>query len=314
MDGVTVFNNSVKVLTMELRLVSAKYWPTWLVIGVAWLLCRLSLKWQMRFGRAVGRIVYHAGGRRRRITEVNIGICFPELTDEQRAALVRRTFISAGMALMETLYAWLRPVDQLSSRIDVIGLDVLKRVQAQGRGVILVGAHFLTLDLAGALITTITDIDVIYRHNKNPVINHLMVKGRERLYGQVIERADIRKSVRSLRASRTIWYAADQDYGPRHSVFAPFFDQPAATITATSRMAMINHSPVVFFSHFRNEKSLTWSLHFELVDGYPTGDDVIDASKLNHLIEKEIRKHPDQYLWLHRRFKTQPHGISSPYA
>jgi len=298
---------------MEPRLVSPKYWLSWLVIGVAWLLCRLPLKWQMQLGRTIGRIAHHVGGRRRIISEINISLCFPELTNEQQAALVQSTFISTGIALMETIYAWLRPVDELAPRINVHGLDVLKRVQEQGRGVMLVGAHFLTLDLAGALIATIADIDVIYRHNKNPVINHLMKKGRERLYGQVIERSDVRKSVRSLRASRTIWYAVDQDYGRQQSVFAPFFDQPAATITATSRMAMINHSPVVFFSHFRNEKSLTWSLHFELVEGYPTGDDTKDAAILNHLIEEEIRKHPDQYLWLHRRFKTQPQGVSSPY-
>jgi KDO2-lipid IV(A) lauroyltransferase len=313
-DGITVVVNSGKVLAMELRLVSVKYWPTWFVVGVAWLLCRLPLQWQMKVGRSVGRIAYRMGGRRRIITEANIGLCFPELNNTQQTALVRRTFISTGMALMETIYAWLRPVDQLASRIEVFGLDVLKRAQGEGHGVMLVGAHFLTLDLAGAFIATITDMDVIYRYNKNPVINYLMVKGRKRLYGRVIERTDVRKSVRCLQASRTVWYAADQDYGRRHSVFAPFFGQPAATITATSRMATINHSPVVFFSHFRNEKSLTWSLHFKRVGGYPTGDDVVDATNLNHLIETEIRKHPEQYLWLHRRFKTRPQGISSPYT
>ena len=124
----------------------------------------------------------------------------------------------------------------------------------------------------------------------------------------------MRQTLQRLKAGRTIWYAADQDYGPRHSVFAPFFGIPAASITATARLARFNRSPVLVVTHFRDLERRRWSVIFsEPVAGYPSGDDVADATRINAIIEAAIRKHPEQYLWMHRRFKTRPAGDSSFY-
>ena len=121
--------------------------------------------------------------------------------------------------------------------------------------------------------------------------------------------------MRSLKAGRILWYAPDQDYGIKHSVFVPFFGNPAATITATSRFAKVNDSAVLFFSHYRNDDNSGYHLEFSpILDNYPTGDDEKDATTINKLIEKAILKQPDQYLWLHKRFKTQAAGKSArPY-
>ena len=124
----------------------------------------------------------------------------------------------------------------------------------------------------------------------------------------------MRQTLRSLKAGRTIWYAADQDYGRKHSVFAPFFGIPTATITATARLAGFNDSPVIFMKNFRNLETLTWTVDFSpIVEGFPSGDDVADATRINSIIESAIREHPEQYLWMHRRFKTRPPGVSGVY-
>ena len=292
---------------------SPKHWPYLALIGIARLACRLPVPWWLAIGRAIGHVAYLAARPRRRIAEINIRLCFPDLDEDERTDLVRRTFLSVGMLAMEMAFAWFRPIEVLARRTEIHGLDALREAQSEGRGVLLVGGHYLTLDLGAALLSTQVELDAVYRRNNNAVIERLMVEGRERFCGRVIERNDIRHAIRCLRESRLLWYAPDQDYGIKHSVFAPFFGQTAATI-ATSRLVRLTGARPLLFSHFRDPAQGTWSLHLQPIDDYPTGDDVADAKHLNSLIEAEIRKHPDQYLWLHRRFKTRPEGVPSPYV
>ncbi len=281
---------------------------------MAWLACRLPVRWQAAAGRSLGWLAWRLGGRRRRIAEVNIDLCFPELSGRERAGLVRRTFLASGIGVMETIHAWLGRVDTVSDRLQCHGLEILLEARAEGRGVVLAGAHFVTLDLTGALLAARAPFDVVYRGHRNPVIEWVMVRGRKRHYGAVIERQDLRRAARRLREGRVLWYAADQDYGRRHSVFAPLFGQPAATVVATARLARMSGAPVVFYSHFRDEDTRTWSVRFERVRNFPSGDDEADAASLNAILESEIRRHPEQYLWVHRRFKTRPDGLASPYG
>lgn len=292
---------------------SPKHWPYLALIGVARLVCLLPVRCWLGLGRGIGHVGYRLAKRRRRIAEINIRLCFPDLDEPEREDLVRQTFLSVGMLAMEMAYCWSRPIEILAPRMEIHGLDVLREAQAEGRGILLVGGHYLTLDLGAALLSTHVDLDAVYRLNKNPAIEHLMLKGRKRFCGRVIERNDIRRAIRSLRDCRLLWYAPDQDYGIRHSVFAPFFGQTAATI-ATSRLVRLTGARPILFSHFRDPENGTWSLYLQRIHNYPTGDHEADAEHLNSLIEAEIRKHPEQYLWLHRRFKTRPEGVPSPYV
>ena len=208
---------------------------------------------------------------------------------------------------------WLNPRRDISKRISVHGLDNLQAAKAKGKGVILVGGHFSAMDIISQGMIQ-ADIDVMYRENKNPAWEWLQVSGRRRFFKNVIEREDTRATLRKLKAGRAIWYAADQDYGRKHSVFAPFFGIATATINGTARLARFNDSPVIFMSNYRNLSNLTWSIHFsEEVEGFPSGDDIADATHINSIIEQAIREHPEQYLWMHRRFKTRPDGESSFY-
>lgn len=291
-----------------------RYWPTWLIYGLTWLLARLPFRWQMALGRLTGRLAYRIAGKRRHICETNIALCFPELSAAAQQQLVRDTFISNGMGVMEIGLSWCRDPSEFMDRVSIHGLENLRKAHAQGRGVLLVSAHFCTLELVGGLVTQFYPVDITYRAHRNPLFDTLMKRGRERHYGAVIERKEVRRALRSLQDNRVLWYAADQDYGRRHAVFVPFFGHPAATITATSRFARHNQSPVVFFSHYRTADHQGYELYFsEPLKDYPSGDDETDARRINEYIEAAIRRHPEQYIWLHRRFKTQPEGIPDPY-
>jgi KDO2-lipid IV(A) lauroyltransferase len=154
----------------------------------------------------------------------------------------------------------------------------------------------------------------MYRFNKNPVWEWLQVSGRQHYFDGVVERQDTRQVLKRLKAGRSIWYAADQDYGAKHSVFAPFFGVPAATITATSRFARLNGSPVVLMTTHRDIRAHRWRIEFHpALSGFPTGDDVADATTINALLEAHIRRQPEQYLWVHKRFKTRPAGEAPVY-
>ena len=296
------------------RFIGPKHWLTWAGLGVMWAIARLPVGFQFRLGTFIGELALHLARHRRHVTEVNIGLCFAELGKDEQRAFVRRIFHSTGISAVETAAAWFRDPEDFRARLVVRGAEHLRRAQSLGRGVVLAGAHFATLDMAGALLSLIQDIDVMYRPNRNALFELVMRRGRKRLYDGVIDRSDTRTVLRRLRAGRTVWYGADQDYGKRHSVFAPFFDIPAATVTATARLAAFNNSPVVFVSHFRDTRKRTWSLEFTpLPEAYPSGDELADATCLNRIIEAQIRRHPEQYLWLHRRFKTRPDGEQRPY-
>lgn len=290
-----------------------RHWPLWIGFGILWIVAHLPIRVQFWLGRQIGRVGYRFARQRRHIAAVNIALCLPELDDAARAALLRANFTATGIGAIETAIAWFGDLERYRPRFTVEGFELLTAAQRRGRGVVLVGAHFTSFELAGALLGQITPFDVLYRFNNNPVIESIMRRGRQRRYGEVIERSQVRVALQRLKQGHTIWYAADQDYGRRVSVFAPFFGVPAATITATARFAQFNSSAVIFVSHFNDPNTRTWTMHFREIPDYPAGVDKEDAARINAVIEEEIRRHPEQYLWMHRRFKTRPPGEPRPY-
>lgn len=291
-----------------------RYWPTWLGYGCIWLAAHLPFSWQMQIGRWIGLLMYRLARSRRHICEVNIALCFPELSAAEQTKLVRDTFVSNGMGIMEIGLGWCRKSEDFAGRIRINGLDNVLAAQAEGRGVLLVAAHFCTLEFAGSLLSLHFPMCVTYRAHKNPLFDTLMKRGRLRNFDMVIERKEVRKTFRALQQGKAIWYAADQDYGPRHSVFADFFGIPAASITATTTFANINNSPVIFLSHYRHNNGEYYEINFSKpLENYPTGDAAEDVRRINELLEAAIRRAPDQYIWLHRRFKTRPDGQPDPY-
>ena len=292
-----------------------RFWPTWIGLGLMWTVARLPYPVQIKAGQLLGIITYLFARERRHICEVNLRLCFPELNKTDLKQLVRKTFISNAIGLIEIAIAWHREPEEYRRMVTVTGVENLNAAVAKGKGVLLLCAHFTTLEFGGFLFNLNGKMDVTYRPNKNPLFDAAMYNGRIRHHPAVLDRKNIRGAMRGLKQGHVLWYAPDQDYGAKHSVFVPFFGIQAATITATSRFAGFNDSEVVFYSHYRNEDNSGYHLDFSpALENYPTGDDERDAIIINEIIEAAIRKQPDQYLWLHKRFKTQAAGKSArPY-
>ncbi len=291
-----------------------RYWPSWLAVGFLKLLTLLPFSWQLYLGRLIGRLFLLVGRRRRHIAEVNLRLCFPELSADQHNHLLRRTFESQGMGLMETSAAWFMRPERLLPLAEVSGVELIERAQAEGKPVLLLGAHYTTLDIAGTLFGHFVAFDVIYRRQKNPIINHLMTQGRQRYLkgGRSIAQDDMRGVYRSLAQQRVLWYPPDQDYGAKHSVFAPFFGIPAAVIKAPTRMAGKTGAEVLACWYYRTKQG-KYHLCIGRIDGFTGTDYEADAAAINRQLETVIRQHPEQYMWVHRRFKSRPPGLEKVY-
>lgn len=299
---------------MRAEFLHPRYWPTWLAFAIMWLATRLPHSGRIRFGAALGALGFLFAKSRRHIVDVNLRLCFPDLDDSRRETLLRRVFRSSGISLVETATAWLRDPRDFRSMFTINGLEHLEKAIDEGNGVILLGMHFSTLDFCGAVLATCCDFDVMYRPNKDELLENIMTRSREKNFPKAIHRDDIRGVLNSLKQGHAVWYGPDQDYGRKHSVFAPFFGVQAATITATARFARISQSPVIVFTHFRSQDDRHYEINLSPpLENYPTGDDVNDATRINRLVEEAIMKYPDQYWWLHRRFKTRPEGEERPY-
>ena len=292
-----------------------RWWPTWLLVGLMWSLARLPLRVQWRLGRGIGALLWHLLKRRRHITAVNIRMCFPELSPGEQSDLVKRAFQSNGIGLLELGLAWFRDPRDFLAVTRVHGLEHVEAALARGKGILVLGAHYSSLDLCGTIITQFIEADVMQRDHNNPLLNAVMTRARERHYGAALSARDLRGLLRRLKMNRTVWYATDQDYGRKGIVFAPFFGVPTATITATSRIAERSGCQVLPFSHFRREDGPGYDIYFHPpLEHFPSGDDLADATQANAALEREIRRHPEQYLWMHRRFKTRPsRGDPDPY-
>lgn len=291
---------------MPKELLQPKYWLLWVAIGLMKVLTFLPFRVQMSIGTGIGLLLHKLAASRRNIVEVNIRLCFPEKSPAEQAELVRQTFIDNGRGLMETMIAWFRDPSYLMPVTTITGLDKVKAVQAEGRGVLLLGAHYSMLDLAGALLSNELNFNVSYRPQDNPVMNYVMERSRARLFDNCFTRKDIRGFIRSLKNGEILWYAQDQDFGRKNSVFVDFFGVPAATITATSRIAKAGNAAVMPITYFRRDDNSGYDMVIHDPLPIPGEDDEADARIANAFLEQQLRQHPSQYLWLHKRFKTRP--------
>jgi KDO2-lipid IV(A) lauroyltransferase len=216
---------------------------------------------------------------------------------------------------VETALSWWGSDRRLKPLAAITGLEHLEAALRQGRGAILLSAHFTTLEIGGRLLALHAPFHVLYRDHRNPVIEALQRHARRRRFEKAIPRGDLRGMLASLKQNRPVWYAPDQDFGRDNSVFVPFFGVPAATLTATSRLARLSGAPVVPFFPRRLPGARGYELTLlPALENFPGVDIEQDARRLTGLVEACIRQQPEQYLWVHRRFKTRPPGEPPVYG
>jgi len=295
--------------------IGPRYWPAWIGIGCLRLLVLLPHGAGLAIGRLVGRIVYAIGGSRRAIVSRNLELCFPELAAAERNALAKAHFLALGMSIIEMgigRWASRRKIEKL---VTLEGQEHLDAAVAEGRGVIFLSAHFTTLEMSGRLLAlNCPPFDAVYRRNKSEFITEIQRGNREVSAADTIEKRDIKKMVRSLRAGRPVWYAPDQSYDRKGAEVVEFFGVPCMHTTATSTLARLGKAVVLPFFPQRLPNGRYVTRIYAPLDDFPSDDLGTDTRAYVRVLEEHIRLCPEQYFWIHRKFKNLPDDLPDYYA
>ena len=264
----------------------------------------LPFKAQWQVSRTLAFLAFNLAKSRRHVVQVNVDLCFSEKSDEEKSALVKQIFHENMQGYLDSGTAWFRDINAFKDRIEVKGKDILDREMADGTGILMAGAHFSILDLAGALTSLVCDLNVTYRPLDNKLMNAVMMRGRYRFVQHAFHKKNVKGFISSMRRGEVLWYAPDQDYGSKHSTFSPLFGRNAATITGLTFLAKSGKAKIIPYSYHR--KGIKQEYVLEFYEPLPeTGSEEQDAANYNTWLESVIRRYPAQYLWLHKRFKTQ---------
>ena len=290
-----------------------RYWPAWCLL--AWLRASaaLPLQWSLAIHRIPGRMLYSLARRKRHVVRRNLELCFPKLAPTERERLVKRHFESVGMSLAEFAFAWFAPNRRNRGRFEVRGIEHVTNALALGKGAILYAGHFTTLEICGRpLKGALPNFTFMFSHRSNALLDEIQRRGRVRLAHNAVPSDNVRALVRALKRNAAVWYAPDQMH--LHGELLPFFGEPAMTSLATSKLARLSGARVVPFSFRRSDERGHYELEFhEPVREVETADLRVSTLALVSRLEDFIRASPEQYQWLHRRFKGRPPEWPDPY-
>jgi KDO2-lipid IV(A) lauroyltransferase len=280
-----------------------------------WLLHFLPLPWLARLGNRFGALLYGLGRERRHVALTNLRLCFPQMTEAQREALARRHFAAFGRSFFERGLLWWASEQRIRRLVRISGREHLDALH--GRPVILLVPHFVGLDMGWTRLSLDIRMVSIYASQKNLFFNAALYRGRMRFGDTLLlsRQEGTRKALKAMRDGRPFYYLPDMDYGQRDTIFVPFFGFPAATITGLSRLTRMSGAAVVPCltrmlpdgAGYEVELLPAWS-------DYPGDSIEADTRRMNEAIESWVATMPEQYFWLHKRFKTRPPGETSVYS
>jgi len=285
-----------------------RYWPGWLAAGLLWLLGKTPQGLALLLCRPLSALLLRVMGSRRRVAERNLERCFPDLEPAERARLLSASFEALARMLFETAWCWsasdrfLDRITELRNQADAATFATPRR------GVLVVTAHFTCLEVGARVLgTSFPGAAGMYRPLRSPVLEWYQNRGRSRYAAAMIPKDDLRGTVRFLRRGGVLWYAPDQDFGAERSVFAPFFGIPTATLTATTRLVKMTDCLVVpMFPAYDPERRKYVATFSPPLENFPGDDELAALARVNAVLEEQIRSAPEQYWWIHRRFKTRP--------
>lgn len=276
---------------------------------ILWLIHFLPFRVIVAIGNGIGSLLYLLATERRRVGLINLKLCFPEMSDQARESMMRDHFRMFARSLIERSVLWWGSAERISSLIRVEGVEHFDAIK--GRTAILLTPHFVGMDAGGQWVAQHTDTVCMYANQKNIYLTELLLRKRARFGRQFLysRQQGLRPIIKGMRSGMPFIYPPDQDQGVKDGMFVPFFGVPAATMTSVSRIAQMTGAQVV--------PSITRILpgqegyvltFYPAWQNYPSGDDALDARRMNEFIECRVREMPEQYFWLHKRFKTRPVG------
>lgn len=285
-----------------------------LALALMWLLHWLPLRWLARLGQVFGSLLFLVARERRRVTLTNLRLCFPEMGEPEREDLARRHFAAFGRSFLERGLLWWAPAKRLRELVRIEGIEHIENLR--GKPIIMLVPHFVGLDMGWTRLTMELDMVSIYANQKNLLFNAALLRGRARFGNSTLlsRQEGTRPALRRMREGLPFYYLPDMDYGQRDTIFVPFFNVPAATITGLSRLARMGRAHVVpVIAHMLQDAQGYVVKIGPPWQGFPGATIEADTRRMNAFIEAEVLAQPEQYLWLHKRFKTRPPNEKSPY-
>lgn len=298
------------------RLFSPRYWPMWLGVGLMRAISLLPFPAVAALGSGIGDLARRLHAPRRRIAARNIELCFPELSAGERAGILREHFRYVGQSFTATGVTWWASRRRLLGLVRLHDRHHYDAALADGRNVILLAPHFVSLEVGGVVLSAERPMVSMYQYAKNELADALVRRGRSRFGGELFERkGDMRNLIRTIRSGKPFYYLPDQDAGRRRGIFAPFFGVAASTYPMLSRFAQMTRAVVIPCVTLLRPDGRGYDLRFyPALEDFPSDDVLADTTAMNKIIEGLVRAHPAQYFWLHKRFKTRPEGEPSLYS
>lgn len=288
-----------------------RFWPTWLGMGFLWSLTRLPLLPLLGMGRTLGRITISLIPERAAVVRRNLELALP---GADHPFLARRSSEHAGMAMIETSWLWFRRSQDFDKRCRIEGGEHLDAALARGRGVILLQAHFTMIDVCAPIVSARWPVVAVYDPPKNPFFSRLQAHHRCRFLDAVIPNDNVREMVRRLRRGEILWFSPDQSVSAkRGAVETRFFDQPVLTSSGTARLLAMTGATLLPMVPTRSEDGSHYTVRFEPAVALDTDDITAATQAVNDLLEQHVRQQPEQYLWVHKRFKPPTAATPNPY-
>jgi KDO2-lipid IV(A) lauroyltransferase len=294
---------------------SPGFWPMWCIFGLLRLVTLLPYRVELALGRLLGRIIsLTTGSARHRVVDINLARCFPEKSPSERQRIKSACYQNIGVSLIEMAICWWWPAEKLKKLVEIEGREHLDEALESGRGVILLTGHFTSLEIGARLLALYLPVQVMYRTQRNPMFDSYLYTRRSGYFVNAVSRKNTRQLIKGIKNGVPTWYAPDQDFRRERNVFAPFMGIATATITASSRLAQSSGAAMLPYYPQRKTDGSGYILRIgEALEGFPSGDDLEDATRINQSIEHYVRLQPDNYMWIHQRFKTRPPGEAPFY-
>lgn len=298
----------IKIKKINYKLIYPSSWPYWLVLGLLWLITQLPYRWFMRFGQKLGYLISFIPHYNREVTLVNLKLCFPEKTTEERYTMMRRCYESLAMAMLETSFSCWASDKRLQGLVTIQNIDFQQ--QCAGHGVLLIVPHYHVLEIAGRLCAMqVPNLSAVYRPHRKPVIELMNKQHLSHNFKTLIPRTNGKGMIRLLRDQGNLFFLPDIDAGKKQSIFANFFGIPTASVASVPKLVALGKAKVVFVHAYRKADLSGYEITFSApLENYPSENELHDVERVNDEMERLIRLHPEQYLWQYRRFRTRPPG------